>query len=430
MTTKVYLLNESYTPLSGTLPSGEQDPQTPTFSGTGASTLRWASDTSGSSMTFISGSTSATTNNQAGFFGIWALTPLSGSQTVGGAGETILVNVADYESNLNSNFYINRAHVYVWRPSTNSLVGDCCTYSTSPVAEPSEPSSASSIQVSTFSIALSSVSASDGDIIIIELWSNFTQSSATSYTARLYYGGATETGTENTVVSNHASYFQFSQTFTFKEVPARLTAQSATALYETTDDPYARLTAQSATTLYETSDNQYARLTAQSAIILYEVSATEVRVSQEYVESLSKPSSTTIYTTQEYAEAIFSISSAYIDIAVTQEYVEILNQRINYIFNTQIYIEVLCRNFESIYPARVTHIYAEVLNSNFIDSARVTHTYAEVLSETDTSLRVSHNYAEAINIPLITNAGVTHVYAEILNSTYIDYPIIRNINVN
>ena len=290
MTTKRYLSDIAFTAASGTLPSAEQDAQSPSFTATGATTLKALVADKTSSMVGLSAATLASTSAQAGFMGMWALSALSGAQTVGGTGETLTINIADRESNLNANFCINRAHVYVWRPSNNSKVGDCCSYSTTPSSgSPTEPTAADSTQVTSFVVDLSSVSASDGDVIIVELWASFTQSAATSYTVGLYYGGATEETVENTVVTDHAAFLEFSQTFTLTSIDARLTSQSAKVVYsEPTTSPEARLTSQSIAAIYsEPVQSPEARLTRQSILVVYEVMSSIVRTTSLQAEVLA-----------------------------------------------------------------------------------------------------------------------------------------------
>jgi len=294
MPTKKYLTSTALTAPSGTLPSGEQDSQSPSFSASTAATIKGVTAAAGSAMASMAGTTLANTSPQAGFMGMWGLPPLSGAQTIGGASETVTVNVADLQSNLAANFCVNRAHVYVWRPSTGTVVGDCCTYATAPSGgSPTEATSASSIQVTSFVVDLASVSASDGDVIIVELWASFTQDTAAAYTASIYYEGSTEQTVENTVVSDHAAYVEFSQNLTFQSVPARLTSELATTIYaDTGATPTARLTAELATTIYaDTGVIPAARLTGQLAYVIYEINTAAAYVTSVQAEILSQESS-------------------------------------------------------------------------------------------------------------------------------------------
>jgi hypothetical protein len=234
--------------LSGTFPTSEQDSQAPNFSATNAATLRGMDAAKGQAMALQDASTIATTSAQVGFMGFWASPPLNVDQTVGGASQTISVNIGAYESNTNANLDF-RAHVYVWRPSTGALIGDCCAFATTPTDTTAEPT-VLSIRVATMVIPLAAVSALAGDVIIVELWTATTQSAAASYTVRAYYDGTVETATENAVVTDHAAYFEFSQNLTFSAGEARLASQAPFVLYTPSGGAETRLVSQSVIVLY------------------------------------------------------------------------------------------------------------------------------------------------------------------------------------
>jgi hypothetical protein len=269
MPTTLFLRSEAFN-LAGTFPTGETDAQTANFTATGANTLRAMYGVKGLAQTSINAATAATVSAQFGFMGFWASPPLDSGQTIGGGAETLTINVADYESNLAANFCINRCHAYVWRPSTGAAVGDLCTTVTAPSGSPTEPTAAASVQVTSFSVALSSVSANAGDIIIVELWAEFTQDAAGSYAANLYYDGSTETTVENTIVSDHAAFAEFSQAITFAAPEARLTQQSLAVFGESSITPEARLTQQSLVVFGESIlPAPDVLLTGQSVIVWY-----------------------------------------------------------------------------------------------------------------------------------------------------------------
>jgi hypothetical protein len=266
---RLYPHNEAHN-LAGTFPAGEQDAQAADFTATGANTLKGMNASIGLSMAYLEAVTAATVSNQAGFMGMWTTAPLDGDQTVGGASETLTVNVGDYESSANANFCINRVHAYVWRPSTGAIVGDLCTYATAPSSgSPAEPTAESSIQVTTFVVDLASVSALSGDVLVVELWANLTQATASSYAVRAYYDGTVENTTENAVVTDHATFFEFSQNLVFSSPEVRLTGHDATVFYESTLSPELRLTGHDATVFYESTLSPEVRLTGHSAIVWY-----------------------------------------------------------------------------------------------------------------------------------------------------------------
>jgi hypothetical protein len=267
--TKLYLHQNSFSLTSGTLPSGEQDAAAPNFSATGAGTLREMNAIAGSASTYLSASTQATTSNQSGFLGMWASPPLAGAQTVGGGSESLTINIADYQSNLAANFCVNRAHAYVWRPSTGLKVGDLCTFTDTPLGAPAEATGAASAQVTTFSLTLASIEAADGDILVVELWTHITQDAASSYEARLYYDGVTESLTENTVVSDHAAFVEFSQTLAVQAPETRLTQQGVYAVYDAATEPETRLTQQGVYVVYDAATEPEVHLTQQAVYLIY-----------------------------------------------------------------------------------------------------------------------------------------------------------------
>jgi len=241
----------------------------------------------GEGVTSHSGTALANTSPQLGFLGMWASPPISGNQTIGGGAETLVVNVADSESNLASNFYVNRAHAYIWRPSTGALVGDLCTTATTPTGSPTE-GTGSSATVTIFTVALSSVSALDGDIIVVELFSQFTQSAAAGYTDKIYYDGATENLVENSASTDHAAFVEFSQTITLATAtPARLTNVTANVWYEDTSSKTARLTNETAVVWATSTVIPVAHITNMTAILWYEATNTSVRLSSLRAEVMT-----------------------------------------------------------------------------------------------------------------------------------------------
>lgn len=214
MPTKLFLHNASNA-LSGTFPTVEQSARTAGATATGANTLRTMNNKVGLAQASLTVATVAQTAAQDNFMGYFCSAPLYGAQTVGGG--TWTLNVADSISNIaNSNFFINSINVYVWRPSTGLAVG---TVRDATGLGGTLATANSSIQVTTFNFTTSAISAADNDVIICELWANFTQAMATSYTGIVYFDGTTETLTENTIVTNHASFLQISETLLFEEKP-------------------------------------------------------------------------------------------------------------------------------------------------------------------------------------------------------------------
>lgn len=227
MATKLYFHNASNA-LSGSFPSGEQSSRTPTWSATGATTLRTMNTSIGTGQQSLAGSSVATISTQDAFMGFFCSETLSGPQTVGGG--TLILNAAEEESNGNANFWIDAINIYVWRPSNGTKVGTVVDAIDLGGAELSAGENVTHIT----GITTSSVSAADQDVIICEIWANHANNMNTSYTCTFYFDGTTENTTENAVVSNHASFVEFTETLSFGGSPPagsdRVAASGRTAI--------------------------------------------------------------------------------------------------------------------------------------------------------------------------------------------------------
>lgn len=215
MATKLYLLSAA-NPLTGTFPTSEQSSQTASWSMTGASSLLAMRGTKGTAQGSFSGASLASTSPQVAFCGYFASDTLNVDQSVGGAGQTLTLNIANRETSLNMNFGSDlRCNVYIWRPSTGAKVGTICDCVV--MTGGAEPSGSALTKVNNATTtATTTVSALAGDVIICEIWQFHTQGAASSYTGSVYANGTTETLVTNTTVTNHASFLSFSaDTLTF-----------------------------------------------------------------------------------------------------------------------------------------------------------------------------------------------------------------------
>ena len=125
--------------------------------------------------------------------------------------DAIKYYLADYESNLSANHCIQQCFIYVWRPSTGTVVGTIQTVSTLATGS-KEPTATASIQstLGEYFRTAGTIDILKGDILVFEPFSTFSQAAATAYTIRFYYGGATQITAENTVVATPASKVVFS----------------------------------------------------------------------------------------------------------------------------------------------------------------------------------------------------------------------------
>jgi hypothetical protein len=182
----------------------------------GASSLLAMRGTKGTAQGAFSGTSLASTAAQIAFCGYFASDTLDVDQSVGGAGQTLTLNIANRESSLSMNFGADlRCNVYVWRPSTGAKVGTICDCVV--MTGDAEPSASGSTRVNNATTtSTSTVSALAGDVIICEIWQFHTQAAATSYTGSVYANGTVETLTTNTSVTSHASFLSLSaDTLTF-----------------------------------------------------------------------------------------------------------------------------------------------------------------------------------------------------------------------
>lgn len=228
MATKLYF-HDAANDLEGTFPAGEQSAQVAEATWTDANTLRKMNGNIGAAQVSTALAISRDTVNREEFIRFFSSLPLRGAQTVGGG--TATLNVADSESNAAANFWIDSVNVYVWRPSTGALVG---TVRDAVDLGGTEPTAINSEQVTTFTFTTSAVSAADGDVIICEIWADFTQGMSATYTLTFYYDGTTETTVENTIVSNHAAFLELAETLTFQgKTTTRLVQEAKLLLRET-----------------------------------------------------------------------------------------------------------------------------------------------------------------------------------------------------
>lgn len=228
MATRLYFHHAANT-LLGTFPTDEQNAAVPSWTASGATTLRTMDKTRGAAQASLSGSSLANTSAQNAYFGFFCSRPFAANQNVGGGGQTLTLNIANSESNAAMNLSDLRCYVYVWRPSTGAKVGDVRLINAmGGDIEVTGDGSARVNQATT--TTTSTVAALAGDVLICEIWHLHTQADAVSRTGAIYYDGATENTTNDTVVTDHAGFLNFSSdTLTFLE-PAELTSTAAASV--------------------------------------------------------------------------------------------------------------------------------------------------------------------------------------------------------
>ena len=222
MPTKFYFHNATNN-LAGTLPAGEQATATPSFTSTGAATNRLMDLGIGTAQASITGTTSAVSTLQNGLLGMW-ISPAVAAGTIGGG--TINFSIAGDESNAASNFWQNSLNIYVWRPSTGAKVGTIRDSTGSSLGGAEVGTGETVVYIS--GITSSAVTTQLGDVIVVEIWSAFTQSMATSYTINTYFDGTTENITPGAGVTNHAGYILFAETLALAPIVLDITGNSTT----------------------------------------------------------------------------------------------------------------------------------------------------------------------------------------------------------
>jgi hypothetical protein len=156
--------------------------------------------------------TNASTSLQNLYYARFISMPL-GSQTI--SANTWDYNFAAQCNNLNANFPVNTTgpvyiNCYVWRPSTGAKVGTILEGNSA--SDFAEVSAASAEKVANGTFSGSSLAIQNDDVLVFEMIFQVTQGSANARTDTVYYDGTTENTTDNTTVSNHASFIQTPQT--------------------------------------------------------------------------------------------------------------------------------------------------------------------------------------------------------------------------
>jgi hypothetical protein len=190
---KFYLLDAA-TPNTGTMPTGAfilgADAN---GDASGARTARDATDTHGSSNPDIESSitSNANTNFQDWGHRRFVSRPLAAT-TFSSTDGNWTFSYARSESSLNHNQSV-RCLIYAWSPSSGAQVG---TGSLTSLLG-NEPTSASTEQAESVTGAwgLTPTTISDGDILVFEVYTQFQQAMATSYTEQFAYNGTTEGST-------------------------------------------------------------------------------------------------------------------------------------------------------------------------------------------------------------------------------------------
>jgi Concanavalin A-like lectin/glucanases superfamily len=186
-----FYFHDAVTPNAGTMPTGAFiNSEDVTGDATGARTARAADNTIGALQT--SSLVTATANQLAQSWGHrrFVSAPLAAQTFALGDGNWSW-SYARSENNLNHNM-IPQIQAYCWRPGTGAQVGTGFIQLIG-----SEPTSASTEQTEVITGAWGNGNQAilDGDILVFEIFTNFTQSKSSALTENFYYDGTTEAST-------------------------------------------------------------------------------------------------------------------------------------------------------------------------------------------------------------------------------------------
>lgn len=229
----------SYPDTTGELQHASPAPAPSTgWSGTDAVTVHKSMNkTKGSSETSFAITRSGSGGTQNGYVTKFISDPLDNVTSI--SANTWSSMSAKRESSLNANFAGYIFALYVWRPSTNSLVGIIDSWRGE--GGFGEPAAANSTRLSkgAWGVAGAAVSGvQDGDVLILECYNRYTPANTSSYTMTWYYDGTNEynSGSNGDVVSDVAAYIETPQDLTFvtdiPPEPIQMTNASRKKVYD------------------------------------------------------------------------------------------------------------------------------------------------------------------------------------------------------
>lgn len=203
--------------LPGTFTVGKRSALVQDYLALGGDIIATMNTTIGSLMVLNEGNSLASAASQNGYYGVYCSGAFNAGQNVGGGGQTITINIAMYEASANMNMGAGMSgYIYAWRPSNGTLVG--VVSDNLALSGDVEPGSFSIRAVQGTTVATTQVAVLAGDVLICEVWQTHTQADAVSRVGRLYYDGTVVTTVNNTIVTDHASFLDFSaDTMTFTQ---------------------------------------------------------------------------------------------------------------------------------------------------------------------------------------------------------------------
>jgi hypothetical protein len=146
--------------------------------------------------------------------------------------QTWTYNFATTQTSTSGNFPVSgankavRVNCYVWRPSNQTKIGTVLDGDTALIYD-EIAANVERVGHGTFSGAAVN-SMSNGDVLVFEVWFRVTQATAASYTFTWHYNGTTANTAKNANASNHASFVESPQTFTFYVPPTDMDTTATT----------------------------------------------------------------------------------------------------------------------------------------------------------------------------------------------------------
>ena len=159
----------------------------------------------------------ATTAQQVYYFAKFVTDTLSQVSSI--TAQNWTYNFAIKESSTSANFPASgtnqpvRVVSYVWRPSTQSKVGDIIDGNSNATVDEAS-TTLERIQTTTYS-GNQVLGVLNGDVLVFEVLFVLTQAAATAFTDTFYYDGTTVNTTKNATVTNHASFIETPQGLAF-----------------------------------------------------------------------------------------------------------------------------------------------------------------------------------------------------------------------
>jgi len=228
--TTLYFHHEAPTG-AASYPASDQSYATATNTSLAAGQLRSMDLTPGdyvgtSQVFYMEVQTSAALGIQQNYFGSFVSKKIGSAVTIGTL--PITIDISAYESNAAANLEHLAAVIYVWRPSTSSVVDYILDYPIDGVAFKEPFAAALTPQILTITADqfpyANKVAALPGDVIVVELWNRVNQASATACFLDFYFEG------DPNIYAGMPGSITFSDAISFSDGPSANPTSSSTLI--------------------------------------------------------------------------------------------------------------------------------------------------------------------------------------------------------